>query len=68
MSEGVQAIRLNIKTQITLRNRRITQENTFSSPMLKFVFSVWSNVRVACTTKHFKRSDIWMRAIKLEPR
>ena len=67
MIANVQAIGLNIKKQIPLRNIRITQENALSSPMLKFVFSVRSNVRVASTTKHFKRSNIWMRAIKLEP-
>lgn len=60
MPASVQVVRLDIKTQIPLRNRRITQENNFSSPMLQFVFSVWSNVRVASTTKHSKGSDIWM--------
>ena len=68
MLASVQGIGLNIKTQIPLKNIRVTQENAFSSPMLKFVFSVRSNVRVASTTKHFKGSNIWMRTIKLEPR
>ena len=67
MPASVQAIGLNIKTQKPLRNIRVTQKNAFSSPMLKFVFSVRSNVRVASTTKHLKRSNIRMRTIKLEP-
>ena len=67
MPASVQAIGLNIKTQKPLRNIRVTQENAFSGPMLKFVFSVRSNVRVASTTKHFEASNIWMRTIKLEP-
>ena len=67
MLASVQGIGLNIKTQIPLRNIRITQENAFSTPTLKFMFSVRSNVRVASTTKHFKGSNIWVRAIKLEP-
>ena len=40
MLASVQVIRLDIKTQIPLRNIRITQENAFCGPMFKFVFSV----------------------------
>ena len=66
MPASVQAIGLNIKTQKSLRNIRVTQENAFSGPMFKFVFSVRPKVRVASTTKHCKGSNIWMRTIKFE--
>ena len=67
MPASVQAIGLNIKAQKSLRDIGVTQENAFSGPMLKFVFSVRSNVRVASTAKHLKGSNIRMRTIKLEP-
>ena len=67
MPASVQAIGLNIKTQKSFRNIRVTQENAFSNPMFKFVFSVRPKVRVASTTKHLKGSNIWMKTIKLEP-
>ena len=68
MPASVQAIGLNIKTHKSLRNIRVPQENAYSGPMLKFVFSVRPKVRVASTTKHLKGNNIWMKTIKLEPR
>ena len=45
---------LMIKTKISFRISRISNENAFFSPRLKLVIIVGYEIRIARTTKNFK--------------
>ena len=55
---------LMIKTDISFRISRIANENSFPSSRFKLVCIVGSEIRIACTTKTFKLSQIRCSRIK----